>query len=112
MNLLDFSILGVAWPMRRLPSVRRVEVPLLARVVMVQQQQGINAGPGIPQVRRARQARPLRAVDAKPVVHRQHSPNAGQGVARVISAGQEARLAVNAKQGALHNLFRLFYSHD
>ena len=80
--------------------------------VMAQLQQGINAGPEIPRVRRVRQARPPRAVGAKQVVHRQHSRNAGLGVARVISAGQAAQLAVNAKQGAVHNVFRLFYSQD
>ena len=110
MNPLDFSILGVAWPMPSRLAAKRAGAPLPVHVVTVERQQGINARPGIPQVRRVRQARPPRADGAKPVVHRQHNPDAGQGVARVISAGQGARLVANVKQGALHNVFRPFYS--
>lgn len=79
-------------------------------VVTVERQRGMNAGPGLPQVRNAGQARPPRADGAKRVALRRHSPNAGQGVARLISAESGVRLVANAKQGALHNVFPFYYS--
>jgi hypothetical protein len=105
-----FSILGVVWPTRSLLDANQAGAQLLAHVVTVQQQLGINAGPGTPRVRNVGQAPPPRADGVKRVVHRLNRPNARQGVARVISAESGRRPVANAKQGALHNLFPLFYS--
>lgn len=69
-------------------------------VVTVERQQGINAGPGIPRVRSARQARPPRVVAAKRAVHRQHKTDAKRGVVRLMSAESGVRQAAVVKQGA------------
>ena len=106
MNPLGFSILGVAWPLPRLLAAKREGARSPVHVVTVERQLEMNAGPGIPQVRSARQARPPQVGAAKRVVHRQNRTNAGQGVVRLVSAGQGVRLVANAKQGALHNRFR------
>ena len=106
MNRQDFSILGVVLPMRRLLAAKRAGARLPVHVVTVERQQGINAGPGIPQVRSARQARPPQVGDAKRAVHRQQSADARRVVARLISAGRGVRQAANAKQGELRNRFR------
>ena len=77
--------------MHSLDAAKRVGAPLSVRVVTVERQQGIDASPEIPQVRRAGQVRSPRVGAAKRVVHRRHSPDAGQGVARPIDAGRVVR---------------------
>jgi hypothetical protein len=94
----DFSILGVAWPMHSLLDAERVGAPLLEHVVTVERQQGINVDPGIPLASNARQVRSPRVGNAKRVVPRPYSPDAGQGVARLISAGWVVWPTAAAKQ--------------
>ncbi len=101
--------------MHSLFDAKRAEVPLSVRVVTVEQQRGVYAGPGIqqakpvsqvrpPRVRSAEQVRLPQVDDAERVVHRQHSPDAGQGVARLTSAGRAVRQADDVEQEALlHN---------
>ena len=83
MNPPGFSILGAAWPMRSLLYAKRVGAQQSVHVVMVVRQQGIDASPEIPQVRHAGQVPSPRVGDARRVVHRRHSPDAEQEVARL-----------------------------
>ena len=93
--------------MHNLAAAKRAGVRLSVYVVTEERQRGSYAGPGIPQVRPARQARPPQGDGAKPVVHRQHSLDAKQGAARPIDAGQVVRQAAPVKQEPLlHSRFR------
>ena len=109
MSRQDSLILGVVWPMRKLPNVNQGGVLPRERVGQERRQRLINAKQEEPPVLGVKQARPLRVDDAKPEVRQQNNPNAVQGVARVISAGLEARLVANVKPGALRSLIPIFY---
>jgi hypothetical protein len=101
MSPLGFSILVVGWPMHSLLGAKQAGAQLPVHVVTVQRRQGINAGPGIPQVRSAGQVQPPRADGAEAVVHQQRSPNARQGVAQLINAEWAVRQAALVKQEPL-----------
>ncbi len=87
--------------MHNLLDAKRAGAPLSVHAVTVQQLQGINARPGIPQVRRAKQARPPRVGGANRGGHRQNSPDAGQGAAQPIDARQVVRQVALVKQEPL-----------
>ena len=70
---------------------KREGAPLPELAVMVEQQQGVNAKPGILRVSYADQVRLPRVEAAKRVVLRKHNPDAGQVAARPIDAGRVVR---------------------
>jgi hypothetical protein len=87
--------------MHNLLDADQVGAPLPEHAVTAERQQGMYADPEVLRVSDARQVRWPRVGDAERVVHRQHSPDAGQGVARLIDVRQVVRQGVVAKQEPL-----------